>query len=101
MAINQPVAGQSEFKLITIDSQGTVRVIGSERVDKRFSYLNEEASNFVDLTPEQIELTEQVLAIWAAIAGYESGDPDAVKTELEDIKDSIVVKEVEVVSKDI
>lgn len=95
--INKAVAGQSEFTLITLDAKGNARVIGTEHVDSRYTYVNPEASNYVEVPEEMLAKTKDVISYWASIGGFEGGDAEAVKTELE--KEITALTPVDVVEK--
>jgi len=88
MAINKPIAGQSELRSVNI-SNGKFTVYGTEKKDW-YQYTDSKAADFVDLSAQEIATLDKAIAICGAYAGYEGGDKskieDELTTELADLK---------------
>ena len=109
MAINKAVAGQAKLDLFTMEGTGAIRIVGTGttvdgdtiRIDRRGSYTDKDNSNYVELTEAQMDIMEGAKSIAAALlAGFESGDIEAVKAELLSERTAIVaVEEPKVIEK--
>ena len=90
MAINKAVAGQSIFQSININVDGTLTVYGSGGFKERL--------NYHELDADRIASIEEALAIGAGLAGFESGDEEAIKTELVTDREAIfATKETDII----